>query len=79
MAKQSVVEIDIEKQVAGCSRSSRKRFGAIAPAGWSDTDSNSDFKKENASHLGNAKKRPPLSLSSESKRFKCAKQKDIGS
>jgi hypothetical protein len=51
MAKQSVVEIDIEKQVAGCSRSSRKRFGAIAPAGWSDTDSDSDFEKENASHL----------------------------
>ena len=77
MAKQSVVGIDVEKQVASCSRASRQRFGSMAPAGWSDTDSDSDFEKENDSHVGNAKKRPSLSLSSESKWFKRAKQKEI--
>jgi len=30
-----LIEVDIEKKVNSCSRESRKRFGSVAPDGWS--------------------------------------------
>ena len=63
----ALIEIDIEKQVRSCSRQSHKRFGSIAPDGWSD----SDF--ENNPRAANKK----LSILGDSKRFKLAKPKEI--
>jgi len=68
----ALIEIDIEKKVNSCSRESRKRFGSIAPDGWSDSDSSSDF--ENDPGAANKKR---LSLRRDSKRFKLAKPKEI--
>ena len=66
------IEIDIEKKVNSCSRESRKRFGSIAPDGWSESNSGSDF--ENDPGAANKKR---LSLCHDSKRFKLAKPKEI--
>jgi len=68
----ALIEIDIEKKVNRCSRESHKRFGSVAPDGWSDSDSNSDF--ENDPGAANKKR---LSLRRDSKRFKLAKPKEI--
>ena len=65
----AVIEIG---KVNSCSRESRKRFGSIAPDGWSDSDSSSDF--ENDPGAANKKR---LSLRRDSKRFKLAKPKEI--
>ena len=61
--------------VVSCLRVSWKRFGSIAPVGWSDSDS--DFEKVNEVKAINTKNRKRLSLSflSDSKRFKRLKQK----
>ena len=68
----ALIEIDIEKKVNSCSRESHKRFGSVAPDGWSDSDSNIDF--ENDPGAANKKR---LSLHRDSKRFKFAKPKEI--
>ena len=68
----ALIEMDIEKKVNSCSRESRKRFGSIAPDGWSDSDSSSDF--DNDPGAANKKR---LSLRRDSKRFKLAKPKEI--
>ena len=54
----STVENDNGKKVASCLHISRKRFGSIAPVGWSDSDSN--YEKENDVKTINTKR---LSLS----------------
>jgi len=68
----ALIEIDIEKKVNSCSCESCKRFGSVAPDGWSNSDSNSDF--ENDPGAANKKR---LSLCRDSKRFKLAKPKEI--
>ena len=68
----AVIEIGVENEVNSCSRESRKRFGSVAPDGWSDSDSSSDF--ENDPGAANKKR---LSLRRDSKRFKLAKPKEI--
>jgi len=68
----ALIEIDIEKKVNSCSLESHKRFGSVAPDGWSDSDSNSDF--ENDPGAANKKR---LSLRRDSKHFKLAKPKEI--
>jgi len=67
-----LIQVDIEKKVNSCSRESRKQFGSVAPDGWSNGDSNSDFEND----PGAAKKKK-LSLRRDSKRFKLAKPKEI--
>ena len=68
------VENDIVKKVARCLRVSQKRFGCIAPVGWSN--SNSDFEKNDTKAINT--KRLSLSFASDSKCFKRAKTKEIG-
>ena len=70
MAGLSPGENDIGKKVASCLRISRKRFGSIAPVGWSDSDSN--FEKDNDVKAIN-KEMLSLSFASDSKCFKRAK------
>ena len=67
MAVLSPVEIDIGKKVASCLRISQKRFGSIAPVGWSD--SNSNFEKDNDVKAIN-KEMLSLSFASDSNCFK---------
>ena len=52
---------------------SQKRFGCIAPVGWSDSDS--DFEKNDTKVINT--KRLSLSFASDSKCFKRAKTKEI--
>ena len=62
------------KKVVSCLRVSRKRFGSIAPVGWSDSDSNFEGNDAKAINTKN-RKRLSLSFVSDSKRFKRLKQK----
>ena len=75
MATLSPVENDNGKKVVSCLQVSRKRFGSIAPVGWSDSDS--DFEKENDAKAINTKdtKRLSMSFANDLKRFKRLKQK----